>query len=203
MNFLAHTHLSGTNEDIIFGNFIADSVKGNSYLNFRTDIVTGILLHRKIDSFTDGHPLTKQSRDRVREHFGKFSGIVVDIYYDHYLARNWGNYHSVELSEFSSKVYRILATRFLLLPPRIKRLLPFLIAQNWLSGYANIVDLRRVFRGMDRRTGYISGMDNAIPILQENYEQLYSDFYEFYADLQEYSMKELAKLVEVGIHDGK
>ncbi len=196
MNFLAHTHLSGNNEDVIFGNFIADSVKGSSYTTFRQAIITGILLHRKIDSFTDSHPITKRSRDMVREHFGKFSGIVVDIYYDHFLARNWETYQSQELSAFSSKVYLILAKRFLLLPPRIKRLLPFLIAQNWLSGYANINDLRRVFKGMDRRTGHISGMENAIPVLKENYDQLYIDFLEFYIQLQEYSRKELALLTE-------
>lgn len=194
MNFLAHTHLSGQNEDVIFGNFVADSIKGNSYMSFRNDIITGILLHRKIDSYTDGHLITKESRDLVRDHFGKFSGIVVDIYYDHFLAKNWENYHHQELSAFSSKVYQILARRFLILPPRIKRLLPFLIAQNWLSGYANITDLGRVFNGMDRRTGYISGMDNAIKVLENNYGRLENDFTTFYKELQDYAEVELSKL---------
>lgn len=194
MNFLAHAHLSGDNNDILFGNFIADSVKGNSYNRYRKDIATGILLHREIDSFTDGHPITKRSREQVRNHFGKFSGIVVDIYYDHFLARNWQNYCNTELSVFTSEIYRIISRRFLLMPPRVKRILPFMIGQNWLTGYANLNDLARVFRGMDRRTNHISGMDNAIYVLKENYNQINEDFEEFYPLLEEYSKNVLANL---------
>lgn len=195
MNFLAHSHLSGNNEDIIFGNFIADSVKGSSFRKFRRDIAIGIKLHREIDTFTDSHVIPKNSRDIVREHFGKFSGVVVDIYYDHFLARSWEDYSEIELSAFSSSVYKILANRFLLLPPRVKRLLPFLIGQNWLSGYANINDLSRVFRGMDRRTNHISGMNNAIFALEENYSVLFSDFVEFYKQLEEFSKMTLSKII--------
>jgi len=195
MNFLAHTHLSPDNDDTIFGNFIADAVKGKSYLKYRQDIVVGILLHRSIDVFTDRHPLVRNSKSIVRNSFGKYSGIVVDIYYDHFLARNWELYHSDELSKFSTKVYFILAQRFLLLPARVRRMLPFLIAQNWLSGYANFIDLQRVFNGMDRRTNHVSGMNNAVNVLKENYELLYSDFKEFYGDLELYSQQRLAEII--------
>jgi len=194
MNFLAHTHLSPDNDDIIFGNFIADAVKGKSYLKYRNDIILGILLHRRIDVFTDRHPIVKNSKSIIREHFGKYSGIVVDIYYDHFLARNWEHYHYDELSKFSTKVYFILAQRFLLLPTRVRRMLPFLIAQNWLSGYANLNDLQRVFNGMDRRTNYISGMGKAVEVLEENYELLYSDFKDFYRELEFYSKEVLLEL---------
>lgn len=194
MNFLAHVHLSKDNEDVIFGNFIADAIKGKSYVKFRKDIITGILLHRDIDTFTDRHIIVKNSRAKIREYFGKFSGIVVDIYYDHFLARNWEQYHNVELTQYSTYVYLILAKRFLLLPSRIKRLLPFLIGQNWLVSYANLNDLQRVFNGMDRRTGHISGMDNSVKILKNNYESLYLDFKEFYSELENYSMKRLNDL---------
>ncbi len=194
MNFLAHTHLSNNNEDIIFGNFIADSVKGNSYNKYRRDIAIGILLHREIDSFTDNHQTFKNSRDIVRSHFGKFSGIVIDIYYDHFLARDWENYHSQELSAYTSYIYLILAKRFFLLPPRVKRILPFMIGQNWLSGYANIPDLKRVFKGMDRRTGYVSGMDKAIDVLLINYELLHSDFKDFYTQVEGFSKSKLKEI---------
>ena len=195
MNFLAHAHLSGESNDIIFGNFIADSIKGRLYLDFRTEIMIGILLHREIDTFTDRHPIAKRSRELIREHFGKFSGIVVDIYYDHFLARNWGNYNNQELVSYSTRVYLILASRFLLLPTRIKKLLPFLIGQNWLSGYANLYDLTRVFNGMDRRTGYISGMGNAVEILENNYMPLYEDFILFYRELESFSKSKLSELI--------
>ncbi len=198
MNFLAHVHLSQDNEDVIFGNFIADAIKGKSYLKFRQDIIFGILLHRDIDTFTDRHEIVKNSRAKIREHFGKFSGIVVDIYYDHFLARNWEQYHSVELVRYSTYIYLILAKRFLLLPSRIKRLLPFLIGQNWLVGYANLNDLQRVFNGMDRRTGYVSGMENAVKILNEKYDSLYLDFKEFYCELEKYSIQRLIEITNKG-----
>ena len=199
MNFLAHTHLSPDNDDTIFGNFIADAIKGKSYLKYRQDIVVGILLHRSIDVFTDRHPLVRNSKSIVRSSFGKYSGIVVDIYYDHFLARNWELYHSEELSKFSTKVYFILAQRFLLLPTRVRRMLPFLIAQNWLSGYANFTDLQRVFNGMDRRTNHVSGMNTAIKVLKENYELLYSDFKEFYGELELYSKQRHSEILDENI----
>ena len=108
MNFLAHAHLSGNNDDLLFGNFIADAVKGNGLLKFPEDIQNGIRIHRKIDSFTDTHEIFRQSLDRVREHFGKFGGIVLDIYYDHFLAQNWKTYSDTKLPHFASHVYQVL-----------------------------------------------------------------------------------------------
>ena len=154
MNFLAHAHLSGDNDALLFGNFVADSVKGNELNRYHQEVKNGIVLHRKIDRFTDMHPVVSGSKDKIRRHFGLYSGIVVDIFYDHFLAANWNLFSPVELSEFSTNVYKILAKRFLLLPPRTLRILPFLIAQNWLSSYANLTDMKRVFYGMDRRTRF-------------------------------------------------
>ncbi len=196
MNFLSHAHLSFNKDDIIFGNFIADSIKGKSYERFGSEVQIGVLLHREIDSYTDNHELFKNSRSLVRPYFGKFSGIVIDIYFDHFLARNWSDYDNSELSSFSRRVYMILAKRYRILPPRIKRLLPFLIGQNWLTGYANISDLSRVFRGMDRRTGYISGMENAIDVLVENYDSLYENFKLYYPQLTDHAVWVYGKMSE-------
>ncbi len=186
MNFLAHAHLSGKNEPLLFGNFIADSVKGNRINRYEPAVRNGILLHRKIDGFTDMHPVVGQSKQRIRKRFGLYSGIVVDIYYDHFLAANWSRFSPTELSDFSTYVYKILAKRFLWLPPRTLRILPFLIAQNWLTAYANPADLKRVFYGMDRRTRFRSGMSGAVQLLEENYRELERDFFLFYPRLMEF-----------------
>ena len=121
MNFLAHAHLSGNNEDILFGNFIADAVKGNGLSRFSTDIQTGIKLHRKIDTYTDKHPQFKQTLKRIRGDFGKYAGVAADIYYDHFLARSWENYHTSHLKQFAENVYSILKNNYALLPQRTKR----------------------------------------------------------------------------------
>lgn len=194
MNFLAHAHLSGKNHEILFGNFIADAVKGKDFERFEKDIQIGIKLHRKIDSYTDSHPIFKTTLNKIRKDFGKYSGIVVDIYYDHFLAKNWNDYHNVDLKQFAKMVYSILKKRYLLLPARTKRLLPFLITQNWLVGYANLKDLNLVFYGMDRRTGLQSGMSNAVEVLEKHYDDIKFDFDEFYPELIKYSYHALTDL---------
>jgi acyl carrier protein phosphodiesterase len=195
MNFLAHAHLSGSNKDVLLGNFIADAVKGKKWLEYRQDIQTGILLHRQIDTFTDNHKLFKQSVKRVRKDFGRYTGIVMDIFYDHFLARNWQNYHEDELAVFAAHVYGILTRNVFILPNRTKRLLPFLISQNWLTSYAEFEGLKQVFYGIDRRTGRISGMDKAVESLVRNYDELFTDFATFYPQLIDFSKESLDNLI--------
>lgn len=194
MNFLAHAHLSGNNDEVLFGNFIADSVKGNGFLKFTEEVQIGIKLHRSIDSYTDSHEIFKRSLGRIRKDFGKFSGIVVDIYYDHFLAKNWPEYDNTDLEVFASHVYKVLQRRFMILPHRTKRLLPFLVTQNWLVGYGKFIDLKLVFYGMDRRTRFKSGMTKAVDVLEQNYEELKKDFQQFYPELTAYSEKKLIDL---------
>ena len=195
MNFLAHAHLSGSNRDVILGNFIADAVKGKKWQEYRQDIQIGIILHRQIDSYTDNHELFKQSVNRVRKDFGRYSGIALDIFYDHFLARNWKDYHNDELPIFAAHVYGTLTRNVLILPYRTKRLLPFLISQNWLTSYAHFDGLKQVFNGMDRRTGRISGMDTATDVLIRNYNELYVDFKDFYPQLIDFSSESLDNLI--------
>lgn len=191
MNFLAHAHLSGNNNQILVGNFIADSVKGKDFNNFEEGIRQGIILHRQIDTFTDSHRVFKRSLGRIRQDHGKYSGIVVDILYDHFLAKNWNDYHTENLPAYAEHVYSLLKDNFEILPERTKRLLPYLVSQNWLVGYANFTDLELVFYGMDRRTQLVSGMRNSVNTLKENYLGLKEDFIEFYPELQAYTRTEL------------
>ena len=97
MNFLAHLYLSGDNEDLIIGNFIADMVKGRQIENFQEEVVKGIELHRKIDYFTDNHAIVDQSKRRLRNKYRLYSGVIVDMFYDHYLAANWSEYSRIPL----------------------------------------------------------------------------------------------------------
>lgn len=197
MNFLAHAHLSGKNDHVLFGNFIADAVKGNGFLKFNQDIQDGIRLHRKIDSYTDSHIIFKESLNRIRKDFGKYSGIVVDIYYDHFLAYNWKDYSSVKLTSFASHIYKVLQQNYEYLPQRTKRMLPFLVTQNWLVGYANFDDLSLVFYGMDRRTEFRSGMTKAVEVLEKNYNKLKVDFEFYYPQLEKYSREELLRIQQL------
>jgi acyl carrier protein phosphodiesterase len=187
MNFLAHLFLSGDDRELQFGNFIADAVKGNDMNDFPDLIRKGILLHREIDTFTDTHPVFRQSRKRLSSKYDKISGIIVDIYYDHYLARNWSEYSSRDIKKYVASAYLNLVLKFDLLPPRSKRILPFMITQNWLVGYADFDVLRKVFRGMSRRSGYLARMEYAVDDLVEDYQLFESDFREFFPEIVRHS----------------
>ncbi len=187
MNFLAHLYLSPPNKEVKIGNFIADSVKGKVFETYAPGIQKGILLHRQIDQFTDQHPVFKESCLRLNQKYKRYSGVIVDIYYDHFLAKNWDEYHERDLKEFVSEAYQLLIHNYKLLPPRSKRILPFMITQNWLVNYSNFKDLNRVFKGMSRRTSNNSRMDEATKELKKDYLAFEHEFKQFFPDIIEFS----------------
>ena len=196
MNFLAHAFLSGDDDNVLIGNFIADAVKGNNIDKFSEDIHKGILLHREIDKYTDHHPVFIQSRNRIEEEYGRYSGVVIDIYYDHFLAKNWEQYSNTDLSEFALKVYGLMLANYSILPPKSRRILPFMIIHNWLVGYSRFKDLQWVFNGMSRRSKkYNSGMEKAVESLKNDYENFENDFQKFFPEMIEAAVGFRAKLL--------
>jgi len=183
MNFLAHLYLSGKEEDVIVGNFVADSIKGNSLHNFPEGIERGIRLHREIDRFTDQHPVVRTSKSHLSAKYRMYAGVIVDVYYDHFLAKNWSEFSDENLQQLVSRTYFLLVRRFHLLPPRSRRILPFMITQNWLVGYRDLGVLQKVFYGMSRRTSQPSGMENAIEDLQAEYALYENEFRAFFPEI--------------------
>lgn len=198
MNFLAHAYLSGDDADLLFGNFVADSIKGKMLEDYSFRIRQGVTLHREIDYFTDNHLVVKQAILLLRPAFGKYSGVVLDIYFDHFLALTWNTWSGKSLTDYVSGVYKILIRRYAILPPRSRRILPYMLAQNWLVGYANFRDLEGIFKGMTRRSKFESGMENAIPFLMENHKVLETNFMMFFPDLIQFSNLTIAKLTNEG-----
>lgn len=196
MNFLAHLYLSGKDENIILGNFISDAVKGSNYKNYPEDVAKGILLHREIDHFTDNHLVFRRSKGRLVPKYGIYSGIIVDIFYDHFLARNWSDYSDENLREVLAAAYFILIRKYHLLPPRSKRILPFMIAQNWLVGYAQFESLEKVFGGMSRRTNLKSGMEHSVEDLKADYQGFEDDFREFFPQIITHIDRVRSNLIE-------
>lgn len=180
MNFLAHLYLAGKDEKMIVGNFIADAVKGSTFNGYPEGIVKGIRLHREIDHFTDHHPVFLASRARLSPRYRMYSGVIVDIFYDHFLAKHWDDYSPEPLEAVVSRTYFLLIRHFQWLPARSKRILPFMVTRNWLVNYRNLDSLQQVFHGMDRRTGNRSGMVNAIADLQQDYGKYEEEFRDFF-----------------------
>jgi acyl carrier protein phosphodiesterase len=183
MNFLAHLYLSGKEEDVIVGNFVADAIKGNALHNFPEGMERGIRLHREIDNYTDQHPLFRASRSRLSPKYRMFAGVIVDLYYDHFLAKYWAEYSDEDLKHLVSRTYFLLIRRFHLLPARSRRILPFMITQNWLVGYRDLNSLQIVFNGMSRRTSQPSGMENAIGDLKAGYALYENEFRTFFPEI--------------------
>ena len=123
MNFLAHIYLSKDDPMITIGNFMADGIKGKKYLKYNEEIQKGILIHRWIDTYTDSHPIVKQSTKRLHKKYSHYSGVIVDILYDHFLAKNWKNYHQEPLEKYIANFYQLLIDNHTLLTPRIQKIM--------------------------------------------------------------------------------
>ena len=194
MNFLAHIYLSGDNDLLKIGNFMADSIRGNSYENYPEEIKKGILLHRSIDSFTDMHPVYRQSKHRLHEKYGHYSGVIMDIFYDHFLAKNWANYSNKKLEEYADEFYQLLRDNYDLLTAKIQGMMPYMIARNWLVSYASISGLEMILFQMDHRTKNRVAMHEAIVELQEFYLEFEAEFTLFFEELQQHCKNKLLKL---------
>ena len=166
MNFLAHIYLSNNIPNIIIGNFIADHIPGNHFTHFHPEIQKGILLHREIDTFTDAHSIVRKSKRRLHPRYRHYKGVIIDIFYDHYLAKNWANYSTIPLADFAQSFYDLLEDNFEILPDKTKHLLPYLIEYNWLYNYQYIEGIQKVLNGMNNRTKQKSQMNLAVEDLR-------------------------------------
>lgn len=194
MNFLAHIYLSEENELIAIGNFMADGIRGHQYLDFPEDIQKGVLLHRTIDTFTDAHPVYRQSKHRLHEKYGHYSGVIMDIVYDHFLAKNWANYHPVPLNTYAENFYQSLRNHYTLLTEKTKKMLPYMIARDWLTSYASLAGLEMILFQMDHRTQHRAHMQEAIVEIQQFYSEFENEFTLFFEELRAASQKRLLEL---------
>jgi acyl carrier protein phosphodiesterase len=186
MNFLAHLYLSGDSKEIMIGNFIADGIKGKDHTTYNEGVMEGIALHRKIDEFTDHHPVVSLSKDRLRPKYAKYSSVIVDIFYDHYLACNWQKYSPTPLKEYASNVYQLMNNNLGIMPPLVREFLPYMISGNWLFNYSNFEGIENVLKGMSRRAKFVSHMEESIHDLKNDYELYEKEFFTFFPELIQY-----------------
>ena len=194
MNFLAHLYLSEQNTNILIGNFIADHIPGNQFSHFHPEIQQGIKLHRAIDTFTDSHPIVRQSKRRLHNRYKHYKGVIIDIFYDHYLAKNWERYSEIPLDVYVQSVYNLLEKESAILPEKTKHLLPYMIQFDWLYNYQFTEGIEQVLNGMNRRTKGISQMNLATKDLIEHGIEFEKDFQLFFEDLRIFSNQ---KLIEI------
>ena len=194
MNFLAHIYLSGDNDLIKIGNFMADGIRGNDYMNFPGDVKKGILLHRQIDTFTDSHLIYRKSKHRLHKKYGHYSGVIMDILYDHFLAKNWTKYSNEKLVDYAANFYQSLFDNEKILTEKTKNMLPYMYDRNWLVCYESIAGIELILFQMDYRTKHRANMQEAIVELQQFYNEFENEFTLFFKELMAFSSKKLLEL---------
>jgi len=184
MNFLGHFYLSKNDTGLILGNYIADFVKGKNYTKYPEHISRGIMMHRHIDTFTDSHAMVKQGRKRIFEKYRHFAGIIIDMYYDHFLATCWNDYSEKPLPDYSAFIYSVIEENLHLLPPQSQYMFTYMKKGNWLMRYATTEGLEKSLRGMAGRISHPSKLEEARAELVEYYEEWSLEFKSFMLDLQ-------------------
>lgn len=197
MNFLAHLYLSGKDPKRMVGNFMGDFVKGKEIDLLEPKISEGVRLHRLIDEFTDSHRVVSESKDRLREKYRHYAGVIVDIYYDHFLATLWQDYHPQRLEVYAEHSYQVVRSHWHLLPPKAQFMFPYMERTNWLVSYAQINGIQRAMDGMARRTRFYSKMEESTLDLQKHYSAFQSEFQLFFPDLVKFVKAEIPE-IEIG-----
>jgi len=183
MNFLAHLFLSCQDENLLIGNFIADSIRNKEVASYSSEIQKGIFLHRRIDSYTDQHPEVKKGTRRLHPNHGKYAPVVVDILYDYILSHNWEKYTEEPLARFSKRMYWILEQRIEELPTKLQKRVPSMIQHDWLMNYGTEKGLRYVFSRMKERARFPTNFDVAVDDMLENYELFEEEFNTFFPEV--------------------
>ncbi|MBL8393937.1 MAG: DUF479 domain-containing protein [Candidatus Accumulibacter sp.] len=184
MNYLAHALLAGPQAEHRLGGLLGDFVKGPLLAageEFGEGVLLGIRLHRRIDSFADAHPAFRRSRQRVSAQRRRYSGIIVDLFYDHFLAAHWSRFSGETLEEFTAAVYALLGQHCL--PTRLARLLPRMQHDDWLAGYRQPAAIARALDGIAaRRLRRANTLGGAGSELLRDYDGFEQDFLEFFPD---------------------
>jgi acyl carrier protein phosphodiesterase len=183
VNYLAHSYLSFGKNEVIIGNFIADSMHGNNFSGLPAGVVKGIMLHRKIDSYTDSHPVYLSSKHRFRKEFDKYSGVLMDIMYDHFLAKNFDLYSSVPLQEYVTGIYKVLRDNFEFLPENAKRFYGYMTERNIFYHYSSLEGIETVLTHLSHRIRHRYELQLAMPTLKREYEEIEAEFSVFFDEL--------------------
>lgn len=195
MNYLAHLHLGGDQPSQLLGSLYGDFVKGPLEGRFAPALEAAIRLHRRIDSHTDSHPQVLAALARFPKTRRRYAGIVLDVFFDHCLAREWSTYAQPPLAAFTGRFYRILLAQPDL-PGRLAQIAPSMAADDWLGAYAEFDTLALVFRGIGRRLSRPEALVGVMDELEPLYEVLLDDFRAFYPQLQRFAQEEQRRIVQ-------
>jgi len=178
MNYLFHLYLSGNDPDILTGNLMGDFVKGRVGEEYPQRLRSGIVLHRRIDSFAQNHALFRQSKQRIDPGFGHWRGVLVDMFYDHFLAAEWNRWSKEPFESYLARVQRTVEGNYRYLPERMRELLP-VIFETMLPSYRTMEGVGLALKRMSRRIQRSNPLAEGGGELQRNLAGFHHDFLEF------------------------
>jgi acyl carrier protein phosphodiesterase len=172
VNYLAHAYLNGRRGNtVLMGNMMGDFVKGNQYLQYDIQIQEGILLHRAIDTFTDAHPIVSAAKNYFRADYGLYSGALVDVMWDHYLANDTSIFEDDDaVKNFTQNVYKTMQVHQMLMNDRMAYMCKYMIEYDWLYNYKKVDGVVRSWQGMSKRLQHLNEATKAEQIFATNYK---------------------------------
>jgi acyl carrier protein phosphodiesterase len=191
LNYLAHAYLSFGSADVLVGNMISDFVKGKAWEAYSPGIQKGIKLHRKIDDFTDTHPVFKAARQYLAPAVGRYSGAFLDITYDHFLSTDPERFTPTSLEAFSQDVYRTVRKEKAALPPAFLKTFRYMAEYDWLTNYSRREGLSRSLEGMVRRAKYLPDEAPVYTLVERHYDALEESYHAFFPELESYVRKQI------------
>lgn len=195
MNFLAHAYLSFQHPQILVGNMISDFVKGAAKNTYPNDIRQGLILHREIDSFTDAHAATKKAKEIFRPHYRLYSGALMDIIYDHFLANDSNIFSGGALERFTHAVYAVLEENAMQLPERFVPVFFYMKREDWLYHYKYEQGIEKSLRGLVRRAAYLSESHTAFALFLSHYAFLQECYNDFFPDVKQFAKQRFHELL--------
>ncbi|MDJ0536488.1 MAG: ACP phosphodiesterase [Xenococcaceae cyanobacterium MO_207.B15] len=187
MNWLAHLFLAAPDVESRLGNLLGDLVKGKARETLSPGLKQGLECHQVIDIFTDCHPIVRNSKQRIDNQYRRFSGILIDVFYDHILAKNWADYSSISLEQFTQDVYTSFEGYLEVIPPVASKVIQRAISENWLLSYRDLegieLSLKRISWKLTRRSKKHYDLCPAIEELSKHYRELEQDFTVFFPEL--------------------
>ncbi len=193
MNYLAHIYLSGKDSQVQIGNFIGDFVKGSQYESYPKRIQKGILLHRKIDHFTDSHAIVRETVALLRPAFGRYSAIVLDMYFDFILATKFKQYTGKSLNLLAYRFYFFSLINYRFLPQKVRNFIFHFISTNRLKRYKSVDGLKNSLEIMSRHKTPAIHPEKAIEFLLKNQDELELRFSLFFSELRTFVSIEILK----------
>lgn len=186
MNILVHYLLSERNEEVVVGNVIADFIKGTKIHQFPPGIQKGIEIHKEIDTYSDNHPVVKETWSLLQKDFGLYGRVITDIYYDHFLYKHWTEFSDFTFEDDLQFLYDCLQKHTAELPPKVRRMNARIVALEWPLKYTDMAGLYQVFRSMSRRVAFENRFEKAVEVLQLEYKRIDGHFLRFYPELRSY-----------------